>query len=156
MSTRPPPGGPEMIRSTQSTAKALPKRICISMGGHFGPCYSVTLKRGGLPTPTCSRETRICRNWDRNRNARRYSLRPNSGRFSESSSTGSTSGAGKLNTRILPSATGLVGPLRSLTRIDRFSLPVITAFPGGTEERSPLPPLKGTIPSRNSVVPSPG
>ena len=35
-----------MIRSTQSTVKALPERLRISIGGHFGPCYSVTLKKG--------------------------------------------------------------------------------------------------------------
>jgi hypothetical protein len=29
----------------QSTVKALPKRLSISIGGHFGPCYSVTLKK---------------------------------------------------------------------------------------------------------------
>jgi hypothetical protein len=37
-----------MIRSTQSTVKALPKRLRISIGGFFGPCYSVTLKKGRL------------------------------------------------------------------------------------------------------------
>jgi hypothetical protein len=35
-----------MIRSTQSTVKALPERLHISMGGYFGPCYSVTLEEG--------------------------------------------------------------------------------------------------------------
>ena len=40
--------GPEMNRSTQSTVKALPKRLCISIGGYFGPCYSVTFKKGRL------------------------------------------------------------------------------------------------------------
>ena len=28
--------------------KALPKRLCISIGGFFGPCYEVTLKKGRL------------------------------------------------------------------------------------------------------------
>jgi len=28
--------------------KALPKRLCISIGGHFGPCYEVRLKKGRL------------------------------------------------------------------------------------------------------------
>jgi hypothetical protein len=37
-----------MIRSKQSTVKALPKRLRISIGGHFGPCYSVTLKKTRL------------------------------------------------------------------------------------------------------------
>src|SRR6267378_116579 len=37
-----------MIRSTQSTVKALPKRLHISIGGHFGPCYGVTFKKGRL------------------------------------------------------------------------------------------------------------
>jgi hypothetical protein len=37
-----------MIRSTRSTVKALPKRLCISIGGFFGPCYEVTLKKGRL------------------------------------------------------------------------------------------------------------
>jgi hypothetical protein len=37
-----------MIRSTQSTVAAFPKRLCISIGGHFGPCYEVTLKKGRL------------------------------------------------------------------------------------------------------------
>ena len=32
----------------QSTVKALPKRLCIGIGGHFGPCYGVTLKKGRL------------------------------------------------------------------------------------------------------------
>ena len=37
-----------MIRSKQSTMKALPKRLRIGIGGHFGPCYSVTFKKGRL------------------------------------------------------------------------------------------------------------
>jgi hypothetical protein len=37
-----------MIRSTQSTVKALPKRLCIGIGGYFGPCYGVTLEKGRL------------------------------------------------------------------------------------------------------------
>jgi hypothetical protein len=51
-----------MIRSTQSTVKALPERLRISIGGHFGPCYSVTLKKGRLTytylssRDSCSRE----------------------------------------------------------------------------------------------------
>ena len=28
--------------------KALPERLCISIGGYFGPCYDVTLKKGRL------------------------------------------------------------------------------------------------------------
>ena len=28
--------------------KALPKRLCISIGGHFGPSYKVTFKEGRL------------------------------------------------------------------------------------------------------------
>ena len=28
--------------------KALPKRLCISIGGFFGPCYEVTFKKGRL------------------------------------------------------------------------------------------------------------
>jgi hypothetical protein len=28
--------------------KALPKRLCISIGGFFGPCYGVTLEKGRL------------------------------------------------------------------------------------------------------------
>jgi hypothetical protein len=32
----------------QSTAKALPERLCISIGGFFGPCYEVTFKKGRL------------------------------------------------------------------------------------------------------------
>jgi hypothetical protein len=51
-----------MIRSTQSTVKALPKRLSIGIGGHFGPSYEVTLKKGRLtymywpPRDSCSRE----------------------------------------------------------------------------------------------------
>src|SRR5258707_14120799 len=37
-----------MIRSTQSTVKALPERLSISIGGFSGPCYSVTFKKGRL------------------------------------------------------------------------------------------------------------
>jgi hypothetical protein len=37
-----------MIRSTQSAVKALPKRLCIGIGGHFGPSYKVTFKKGRL------------------------------------------------------------------------------------------------------------
>jgi hypothetical protein len=37
-----------MIRSTQSTVKALPERLRISIGGYFGPCYEVTFKKGRL------------------------------------------------------------------------------------------------------------
>ena len=32
----------------QSTVKALPKRLCIGIGGFSGPCYSVTFKKGRL------------------------------------------------------------------------------------------------------------
>jgi hypothetical protein len=39
---------PGTIRSAQSTLKALPKRLCISIGGFFGPCYEVTFKKGRL------------------------------------------------------------------------------------------------------------
>ena len=51
-----------MIRSTQSTVKALPKRLCISIGGFFGPSYEVTFKKGRLtytywpPRESCSQE----------------------------------------------------------------------------------------------------
>jgi len=37
-----------MTRSTQSTVKALPKRLRIGIGGYFGPCYGVTLEKGHL------------------------------------------------------------------------------------------------------------
>jgi hypothetical protein len=43
--------------------KALPKRLRISIGGHFGPSYKVTLKNGRLtytywrPRESCSQET---------------------------------------------------------------------------------------------------
>jgi hypothetical protein len=37
-----------MIRSTRSTVKALPERLCISIGGYFGPCYNVTSEKGRL------------------------------------------------------------------------------------------------------------
>jgi hypothetical protein len=135
----------------------LPRRLCISIGGFFGPCYEVTFKKGRLTIPTCRRGTRVSRNWNRNRNrnARRYSLRPSSGRISGLGSTGSTSGAGKLNIRILASATGPVGPLKSFTQIDRSSRPATTAFRGGTEERSLLSRMGQTTPSRNSVALSP-
>jgi len=42
--------------------KALPKRLCISIGGFFGPCYEVTLRKGRLTytylssRDSCSRE----------------------------------------------------------------------------------------------------
>ena len=42
--------------------KDLPKRLCISIGGHFGPCYEVTFKKGRLtythlpPRDSCSEE----------------------------------------------------------------------------------------------------
>jgi hypothetical protein len=61
-----------------------------------------------------------------------------------------------VTTRIPPwSAMEWVGPLKLLTRIDRLSLPAIIAFRGGTEELFPLPITGLTIPSRNSVAPSP-
>jgi hypothetical protein len=46
----------------QSSVSALPERLCISIGGHFGPSYSVTLKKGRLtytywpPRDSCSQE----------------------------------------------------------------------------------------------------
>jgi hypothetical protein len=99
---------------------------------------------------TGRRESRAPRNL--NPNARRYSLRPSSGRLFGGGSTGSTSGAGRIITRILPrSAMESVGPLKSLTRIDRSSRVATTAFRAGMEERSPLPTMGRTIPSRNSV-----
>jgi hypothetical protein len=40
------------MRSSKPTAKALPKRLCIGIGGPFGPSYSVTLEKGGRLTYT--------------------------------------------------------------------------------------------------------
>src|SRR5262249_39071282 len=40
------------MRSSKPTAKALPKRLFIGIGGPFGPSYSVTLKKGGRLTYT--------------------------------------------------------------------------------------------------------
>ena len=37
-----------MIRSTQPNVKDLPERLCISIGGYFGPCYEVKLEKGRL------------------------------------------------------------------------------------------------------------
>jgi hypothetical protein len=37
-----------MIRSNKPRGKALPERLSISIGGYFGPCYSVTLEKGRL------------------------------------------------------------------------------------------------------------
>ena len=37
-----------MTFHTQSNVKALPERLCIGIGGYFGPCYGVTLKKGRL------------------------------------------------------------------------------------------------------------
>jgi hypothetical protein len=37
-----------MNRTKQSRPKALPERLRISIGGYFGPCYSVTLEEGRL------------------------------------------------------------------------------------------------------------
>jgi hypothetical protein len=51
-----------MIRSSPSIVKALPKRLRISIGGFFGPCYEVTFKKGRLtctylpPRDSCSEE----------------------------------------------------------------------------------------------------
>jgi hypothetical protein len=36
------------LKSAQSTVKALPNRLCIGIGGHFGLCCEVTLKKGRL------------------------------------------------------------------------------------------------------------
>ena len=40
------------MRSSKPSAKTLPKRLCIGIGGHFGPSYSVTLEKGGRLTYT--------------------------------------------------------------------------------------------------------
>jgi hypothetical protein len=38
-----------MTRSNNKPrSKALPKRLCISIGGYFGPCYEVAFKKGRL------------------------------------------------------------------------------------------------------------
>jgi hypothetical protein len=37
-----------MIRSKNDSLKALPERLSIGIGGHFGPCYGITLERGRL------------------------------------------------------------------------------------------------------------
>ena len=43
----------------ESTMKALPERIRISIGGYFGPCYEVRLKKGRLTyTYLSSRDSR--------------------------------------------------------------------------------------------------
>jgi hypothetical protein len=51
-----------MIRSARPTVKALPERLRISIGGYFGSCYEVKLKKGRLtythwpPRESSSRE----------------------------------------------------------------------------------------------------
>jgi hypothetical protein len=37
-----------MIGSAQSTVKAIPQRLCITIGGFFDSCYEVTLSKGRL------------------------------------------------------------------------------------------------------------
>jgi hypothetical protein len=132
---------------------SLPERLRISIGGHFGPCYEAALKKGHLiytywpARESCSREPE----------PRRDEIRPLAKQWQTfmTRSIGSTSGAGRPITLILPSATGPVGSLKSFTRIDRYSRVAITAFRGGTDERFPLASMRGTIPSRNSVALSP-
>src|SRR5260370_24538560 len=121
-----------MIRSTQSTVKALPKRLCIGIGGHFGPSYEVTFKKGRLtytywpPRESYSQEPQ----------PRREEIQPSVKQWQNfrRRSIGSTSGPGDAITWILACATGPVGPLRSFTRIDRSSRVALTAFRGGTEK----------------------
>ena len=54
-----------MIRSTQSNVKDFPERLCISIGGFFGPCYELTFKKGRLTytylssRDSCSREPEL-------------------------------------------------------------------------------------------------
>jgi hypothetical protein len=51
-----------VARSTESNVKDLPKRLCISIGGFFGPSYEITFKKGRLtytywpPRDSCSQE----------------------------------------------------------------------------------------------------
>jgi hypothetical protein len=58
------------MHSSKPTAKALPKRLLIVIGGPFGPSYSVTLEKGGRLTYTywsgersSSREPEVHRDW---------------------------------------------------------------------------------------------
>ena len=127
-----------MIRSTQSV-KALPKRLRISIGGFFGPCYEVTSKKGRLTyTYWPPRES-----YSQEPESQREEIQPSAKQWQTFRRTldGSTSGAGRL---ITPTPAGSAmepaRPLKSLTRIDRSSLPVITAFQGGTGGLFPLPP----------------
>jgi len=142
--------------------KALPKRLCIGIGGHFGPCYGVTLKKGRLTYTyssgdSSSREPEPPLEWPLKPYPQPEEIRvsPQQWRNFRRTLDRLTSGAGNVITWILPSATGPIGPLKSFTRIDRSSRVAITAFRAGTEERSPLPRMERTIPSRNSVAPSP-
>jgi hypothetical protein len=158
---------PGMIRSTQSTVKALPERLHISIGGYFGPCYSVTLEEGrliyaysargpsgGEPKPEWPLEPKLRELLGLSPLPGPDEIQPSAKQWRNfrGRSTGSTFGAGNVITWILPSATGPIGPLKSFTRIDRLSRVAITAFRGGTDERFPLPSMRGTIPSRISVV----
>ena len=143
--------------------KAHPKRLCISIGGFFGPCYEVTFKKGRLTytylpsRDSCSHEPELRQLLGLEPQPQREEIQPSAKQWQNFGvrSIGSTSGAGNVITLILPSVTGPVGPLKSFTRIDRWSRVAITAFRAGTEGRSPLPPMRGTTPSRNSVAPSP-
>jgi hypothetical protein len=137
-------------------ANSLPERLSVSIGGYFGPSLSVCLEDGFL----IYRHSKSWRAFQKpgTRGRRRFSPRLTNGGLLGRRSTGLMSGAGRLITPILAgSAMEPVGPLKSFTRIDRLSLPVITVFQDWMEVRFPLPPwgLRATIPSRNSVAPWP-
>src|ERR1700746_2502103 len=136
-----------MIRSTQSTVKALPKRLRIGIGGHFGPCYGVTLEKGrliytysargpsgGEPKPEWPLEPKLRELMGLEPLPGPDEIQPSPQQWRNFRKTLDRIDVWcwKRNTRILPSATGPVGRLKSFTRIDRLSLPAITASRDGT------------------------
>ena len=123
--------------------KALPKRLCIGIGGHFGPCYGVTLKKGRLTYTyssgdSSSREPEPPLEWPLKPYPQPEEIRvsPQQWRNFRRTLDRLTSGAGNVITWILPSATGPIGPLKSFTRIDRSSGD--NCFPGRDGRAIPI------------------
>ena len=50
----------EALQERPAKLKALPKRLCISIGGFFGPCYEVTFKKGRLTYSYLSSRDSCC------------------------------------------------------------------------------------------------
>jgi hypothetical protein len=137
-----------MNRTKQSRPKALPKRLRISIGGYFGPCYSVTLEEGrliytysargpsgGEPKPEWPLEPKLRELLGLSPLPGPDEIQPSAKQWQAFRTALNPAQRLELASQVLGSCRlrrDRVGPLISLTQTDHSSRAAITAFRGGT------------------------